>query len=379
MPAKEPESRSAALERHLGFLSADPENPRLLAQCADLALEAGRVDEAQKLIERGLALKPEDQHFKARLANARLALNEFEGAIEILERLVQGVQTVPALRYNLGYALMHVGRYAEAKEHLAAAIGEVPQAAMMLVRAHHHLGEMDEAIRVAETYADAHPEDAEVSGQLAILYFDADDITKARAWADKAMALPRKTPEAYFTAGYLALGDEDVKRARELLGRALELNPKSGRAWSGKGLAEFFGGDPIAAEEALGRALEHMPHHAGTWLALGWVRIMRQDFDGAEAAFEKAGELDAGSGETQGALALIDLLRGAGNRAQRRAGRALELDPESLSGQIAKAVLDPGDDAARGAALGRILSSQQSFKGGSLLELAARHAARRRR
>src|ERR1041384_3182706 len=57
----------------------------------------GRVDEAQKLIERGLALKPEDQHFKARLANARLALNEFEGAIEILEGLVQGVQTVPAL------------------------------------------------------------------------------------------------------------------------------------------------------------------------------------------------------------------------------------------------------------------------------------------
>jgi tetratricopeptide (TPR) repeat protein len=368
----------STLERHLGFLAADPKNPRLLAQCADLALEAGRAEEARGLIERGLALKPEDPHFKARLANARLALGDMEGAIEILDGLVQSGQTAPALRYNLGYALMHVARYAEAKEHLAAAGGEVPQAAMMLVRAHHHLGELDEAIRVAEEFATSHPEDAEVSGQLAMLYFDAEDMTKARAWADKALALPRKTPEAYFTAGYLALGDEDVGRARELLGRALELNPKSGRAWTGKGLAEFFGGDAAAAEEALGRALEQMPRHAGTWQVLGWCRILQRDLEGAAAAFESAGELEPNSDETHGALALIDILRGAGNRAQRRADKALELDPESLSGQLAKALLEPASEAARGAAVGKILSSQQSFKGGSLLELASRHAARRR-
>src|SRR5262249_51210855 len=209
-----PEGGRSALERHLGFLAADPENPRLLGQCADLALEAGRAEEARGLIERGLALKPDDPHFKARLANARLALGEFQGAIEILEELIQSGQTAAALRYNLGYALMHVGRYAEAREHLAAAAGEVPQAAVMLVRAHHHIGEVDEAIRVAEGFADTHPEDAEVSGQLAMLYFDADDITKARAWADKALALPGKTPEAYFTAGFLALGDEDEERAQ---------------------------------------------------------------------------------------------------------------------------------------------------------------------
>ena len=370
---------SSALERHLEFLAADTQNVRLLAQCAGLALEAGRAEEARALIERGLAQKPGDPHFKAQLANVRLALGDMEGAIGILDGLVRSGQTAPALRYNLGYALMRVGRYAEAKGHLAAAAGEVPQAAMLLVRAHHHLGELDEAIRVAEGFADAHPEDAEVSGQLAMLYFDAEDMAKARAWADKALELPRKTPEAYFTAGYLALGDEDVERARELLGRALELNPKSGRAWTGKGLAEFFGGDAVAAEEALGRALEVMPQHVGAWHALGWCRILRRDLDGAQAAFDKAGELEPNSAETHGALALVDLLRGAGNRAQRRAGKALELDPESLSGQLAKALLEPGGEAARGAAVGRVLSSQQSFKGGSLLELASRHAARRRK
>jgi len=375
---KEAQSHSAALARHLDFLAADPENAPLLAQCADLALEAGRAEEARGLIERGLALKPEDPYFKAKLANVRLALGDMAGAVEVLEGLVQGGQTAPALRYNLGYALMHVGRYAEAKEHLAAAAGEVPQAAMMLVRAHHHLGELEEAIRAAEKYADTHPEDAEVSGQLAMLYFDDDDLTKARAWADKALALRRKTPEAYFTAGFLALGDEDEKRAQELLGQALELNPKSGRAWAGKGLALMFGGEFAAAEEALERAVEHMPQHIGTWHALGWCQMMRGELDAAEASFQKAYELDRAFNETHGALAVIEILRGKGNRAQRRADTALRLDPNSLSGQLAKALLDSGGDAARAEAIRRILASQQALGGGSLLDLAARHAARRR-
>ncbi|HEY6172909.1 MAG TPA: tetratricopeptide repeat protein [Kofleriaceae bacterium] len=81
MPAKEAERSSSALARHLGFLAADPENTHLLAQRADLPLEAGRAEEARELIERGLALKPDDPHFKARLATARLALGGFEGPI----------------------------------------------------------------------------------------------------------------------------------------------------------------------------------------------------------------------------------------------------------------------------------------------------------
>ena len=65
--------------------------------------------------------------------------------------------------------------------------------------------------------------------------------------------------------------------------------------------------------------------------------------------------------------------------AQRRADTALRLNPESLSGQLAKVLLESGSEAARAASLRKILASQQSLKGGSLLDLAARYAARRRR
>src|SRR5712691_9583160 len=48
------------LQRHLEFLAADSRNFNLLAERVDLALQAGRHAEAVDLIERGLALKPED-------------------------------------------------------------------------------------------------------------------------------------------------------------------------------------------------------------------------------------------------------------------------------------------------------------------------------
>jgi Flp pilus assembly protein TadD len=367
---------SARLARRLEFLAADPQNLHLMAECVDLALELGRAGEAKDLVERALALKPEDPYMKARLATARLQAGDVAGAIEVLEALVNGGEGAPELRYNLGYALMLAARYAEAKEHLAAA-GGVAQAPLLLVRAHHHLGELDEAIRLAEEFATAHPVDAEVSAQLAMLHLDADDFTKARAWSDKALGLKANVPEAYFTAGFLALGDEDEERAEELLGRAIELNPKSGRAWAGKGLVAMLRGEFALAEDALRRAVQYMPQHIGTWLALGWCQMLRGELDEAEASFGKAYELDRSFDETHGALAMLEFMRGKGNRAQRRADTALRLDPESIGGRFAKVMLEAKNEQMRAEGLRKLLASQSALRGGTLLDMLARHAARR--
>jgi tetratricopeptide (TPR) repeat protein len=366
---------SARLERRLQFLAGDPQNLPLIAECADLALDLGRAGVAQALVERGLALKPEDPHFRARLASAKLAAGDAGGAIEILEALLKANVDAPELRYNLGYALMLAGRHADAKQ----VLGEVgmPQAELLRVRAHHHLGEVDEAIKLAEQYATAHPDDAQVIGQLAMLYLDADDFTKARAWADRALTEGKSTPEAYFTAGFIALGDEDEERALELLGKALELNPRSGRAWAGKGLAGMFGGDLAAGEEALERAAQYMPTHIGTWHALAWCQILRGKLDAAEASFRKAYELDRTFAETHGGMAVLEILRGGGSRAQRRTATALKLDPGSFSGQYAQVLLEAQSEQARAEGVRRILAQQQALKGGTLVDLVARQQQRR--
>lgn len=333
---------AARLERQLEFLKADPENAVLLADCANLALATGKPDEARSLLERALALRPGEA----------------------------------ALRYNLAYAHMLAAKYAEAKELLTPLAAEMPQAALLLIRAHHHLGELEPAIELAERHVTAHPEDAEVVGQLAMLYLDAGDLVKARAWADRGIAEKRKIPEAYCSAGFIALGDEDEARARELMDKALELNPQSGRAWTGKGVAALFAGDLAAAESALRRATEHLPDHIGTWQALAWSQILRGELDAAEASFRKAYQIDRTIGETHGGLAIIELLRGQGSRAQRRADTALRLNPHSLAGQYAKLLLEVKDEPGRAAGVRRILGSQRALRAGTLLDVVSRHAAR---
>lgn len=331
------------LERRLAQLATDPDNVYLLADCAELSLAAGKVPEAISFLERALALRPGE----------------------------------PALRYNLAYALMLLGRPAEAKEQLLPIASQMPQAALLLVRAHHHLGELPEALALAEAHAAAHPDSAEACGQLAMLHLDANDFDKARAWAEKGLALPGGSPEAYCTAGFVALGDEQEGRASELLDKALELNPRSGRAWAGKGLAAMFEGDLAAAEIALQRAVEHLPGHIGTWHALAWCQILRGELDAAEASLRKAYELDRSFGETHGALAVLQILRGAGSGARRRAETALRLDPASFAGRYAKLLLEAKDERARNEGVRAILASQRTLSGGTLLDLAARRAASR--
>jgi tetratricopeptide (TPR) repeat protein len=338
----------ARLSRRLEFLAADPGNPRLRGECADLAHQA-------------------------------LAAGDVAGAIGAYQSLLEAGESAPALRYNLGYALMLAGRHAEAKQVLTPAAAEMPEAARLLVRAHHHLGELDEAIRLAESQAAARPEDGELSGQLAMLYLDADDFEQARVWTGRALAAPRKTAEACFTAGFLALGDEDEERAQALLGQALELNPKSGRAWAGKGLAAMLGGDLQEGEEALRRAVQYMPGHIGTWHALAWCQLLRGELDAAEASFRQAYEIDRAFSETHGGLAVIELLRGSAHRAQRRARTSLRLDPRSFSGQYAKVLLESKSDQARAEGVRRILASQRALGGGTLVDMVARQAGRGRK
>jgi len=188
------EQIAARLERQLEFLKADPDNALLLADCANLALAAGKPDDARALLDRALVLNPGDA----------------------------------TLLYNLAYAHMLARRYREATEVLAPLADRMPQAALLLIRAHHHLGELQPAIELAERYVTAHPEDAEIVGQLSTLYLDAGDLVKARAWADRGIAEKRKIPEAYCSAGFIALGDEDETRAGELMEKALEFSGDPG-------------------------------------------------------------------------------------------------------------------------------------------------------
>ncbi|MBI2308422.1 MAG: tetratricopeptide repeat protein [Rhodocyclales bacterium] len=321
------------LARLLGFLEADPDNLNLLADVGDLALECGDLSVARTAAVHALELRPGDPYFSLRLSSVATAEGNFDEALAITGELLAAGVDDPAVRYNRAYALVCLHRFEEAKGLLLSLHAQQALPALvvrLLIRTHHYLGELDEAIAVAQAYLEAEPGNGEIAGMLSLLFVDVDQLPQAQEWAQRALSLVPDNLDALLAASTVALAAEDTDAARALAHRALAVQLRNGRVWSNLGLADMLDFEFDAAHENLTKAVHYMPEHIGTWHLLGWVQMLHRDLDSAEASFQQALALDDNFGETHGALAALAAMRGDWARADEYAKVARRLDPESM-------------------------------------------------
>jgi tetratricopeptide (TPR) repeat protein len=345
-----PEQLRAQLDRYCRFLEQDPSNPNLHAELAELHLRLGEFAQARKILQQAASRWPAHAGLKSRLASVAIAESKPDEAIALLQAVRRDGDDHPIVRYNLGFAMMSAGRFAEAKDLLAGTpddARDAPHTPLLLARVLHHLGEIDEAVRRAKAYVARHPQDAEALGVLAVLSLDSDDHAAAEDYAEKALRLNPADHGALVTLGSLALGRRDPAKAAGYFDRALERDARSGRAWSGRGLSAMLGLDLDRALEYFRRAVEHMPDHIGTWHALAWCQIMKSDLEGAKASLEQAMALDRNFGETHGGLAVIAVMQNRLEEAPDLIKRALRLDPSSFAGRFAQSLLTSKSDPAK--------------------------------
>lgn len=359
------------LDRYYGFLKQDQANPGLRGEVADLHLRLGELTEARKVLEEALSRWPEDPGLKSRLASVSIAQNKPDEAIALLQGLQQSGADHPIVRYNLAYAMMFTGRYAEAKELLLTIVADapqiVPQASLLLARALHHLGEVEEAIKHTQYFLTSNPDHAEGLGVLALLGLDSDDSVVAKESAEKAIGLDPNNLNALVTLGSLALAEQDDTQASGYFDRAVERHPKSGRAWSGKGLSAMLGLDLTRALDYFQRAVEYMPNHIGTWHSLAWCQILSNDLNGALQSFNKAMDIDRNFGETHGGLAVVAILQNRLEEAPDMIRRALRLDPGSFAGRFAQSLLTSKSDPKKAQQMIEKILMSSAYPGGEPL------------
>ena len=327
-------SSQARLERLKAFLENDPENPSLSADLADLAMECGDLELARTTIQRVLDRQADDPYFALRMSSVAIASGNFDEALSLTEALLSDGHNNGAIRYNQAYALFSLRFFSEAKEALNALHQEqapYPLVLPLLIRAHHYLGELSEAINIAQCYLEAYPDCHDVAGMLSLLYFDNDDLESARAWSLRALAGAPQNLDALLAAGGSALGAENAEEAKALLLRAVSVQPRNGRVWANLGLADLLSFDLDAAHEKLTLAAKYMPEHIGTWHILGWIQLLQKNINGADASFLAALALDENFGETHGGLAAIAAARGDWVKAEQYSKIARRLDPGSFS------------------------------------------------
>ncbi|MFV1922201.1 MAG: tetratricopeptide repeat protein [Methylotenera sp.] len=311
------------------YLAEDPRNLNLLAEVIDLNIYLKNYIEAKAKIIDALAIEKDNPYFKLRLSTILIAEGDYQASIDITKELLDTIPDEPAIKFNHGYALALNEQFSEAKEPLLQLFQSQHSFQLLpatLIRTLHHLGDLDEAIAVANTYLESHPEDGQVAGMLSLIYFDNDDFDNAQATAINALKLAPDNLDALMSAAGSYIGDEKIEEASELLNHALTIDPNNGRALAKVGLIDMLNQDLSSAEAHMQEALKAMPEHIGSWHVLGWIQILQQRTNEAEKTFTHALELDRNFGESHAGLGVIEALKGNWKKADEYCNIAKKLD-----------------------------------------------------
>lgn len=322
------------------FLQGDPDNPSLVSEAAQLAMQAGWTDRAQGIVNAARNANPGEPSYWHLQASLHLAAHQFEQAAVLLQQLYAD-NPAPGIRFNLAYAQFCLGDYETALAHFAALLGQAdaPQKTLAYaLRSLHRLGRFAPALELLDR-APPGQVDAEALGVASAVAMDIDDADLSNALATRALKLDSDQVEALATRGGLLTVAGDTSTALAMLGRATQIRPHDGRIWTTLALAQMRTQDLAKAEASFRQALRFMPKHLGTWHGLAWSQIARGDLTAAQHSLQTALELDRNFGETHGGLAVVAALQGQREQALAHAERARRLDPKGMSVHYAQAVL----------------------------------------
>jgi len=376
-PTESADHSKGRLARLQSFLESDPDNVNIAADLADLALASGDFGLARVTVGRVLDRIPDDPYFGLRMSSIAIAEGNFDEALALTESLILvGFGDVSVL-YNKAFALFSLRRFAEAKDvlnHLRQEKAPYPLVVRMLIRSHHYLGELKEAIELALEFVAVHPGSHDVIGMLGLLYFDNGELELAGKWSQDALLLAPQNLDALLAAAGIALAAEDTDAVNSLMLQAVTVQPRNGRVWANLGLADLLNFDLNSAHDKLTQAVKYMPEHVGTWHILGWVQLLSKNIESAENSFQTALALDENFGETHGGLAAIAGARGDWAKAEQFSKIARRLDPDALSAvyaQILQLQSEGKVDLAQ-RLIKNALRKGKAPAGGNLLEMLSR-------
>lgn len=323
---------SGRLEQLQQYLRADPGNEALRLDIADIAMSLDQPDIALTALSPLVDSEAASPGAMTLLGIVQLRLQKHAEAAELFRRVLDGDPASVPTRFNLAWALSHLGSKTKAMDLLdEATTGQLPQAAMLHLQLVHESGDLDAARTLIDPYLSAHPDYAGLLGAISVLALDIEEPDLAAECAARAGA----HPDALSTLGTLALDADDPSEAQTFFRQTLALNDTKPRAWIGLGLADIASGQFADATAHLDHGASLFETHSGSWIAAGWAHVLSGDYQAARDRFETALALDRNFAECHGSLAVVDALDGQFDQSKARAERALGLDRACFSAALA--------------------------------------------
>ena len=222
----------------------------------------GLLQEALNACHEFLALHPGHGDALKLAGTTALQLDDPHQGIPLLERAVEAAPTDLEAHFNLGYALMAVGRPIDAVTEFGYVVALRPDH----VDAHVHLGnackamgQFDEAGECYRRALDFDPRHAEAHNNLGTTMEALGRFDEAVAAFARCLEMRPDLAVVHCNQGRVLLRLNDAAAAAESCRRALELQPTFAEAHNLLGNALRMQGDLDGAEEAFGQALAVRP------------------------------------------------------------------------------------------------------------------------
>lgn len=369
------------------YLRQDPDNPPLLADAFEAALEAGETDRAARHLEHAQALGLDRPSWRRREAHLELAQHRWDAARELLvasrDEVSQGSVAAAAIAADLAWVELCTGNFATGVALLEPLLGSGaerstpgPAVETLWLRLLHRSSELERAMQWLRDQEEARTLPPDVAGVASLIALDLGEYASSLCWSELAMLQAEPVIEARVARASLALGERDATFAIQLLRPALGRHHGDGRVWSTIGFAHLLESDWASAHDAFSRAVRLLPDHVGTWHGLAWTMIAQRELADAQRAFDIALALDRNFAESHGGVAVVAALQGDLTRARKAIDVALRLDRKSLAAQYAEALLagEAVDVAGVGRVAERLFGTRAGPLGSSMMDLLRKSA-----
>ena len=287
-----PAAYSAILEAN----AIEDSNPWYKKEWAEIALELGRFDEADRALEWILNNKPEDERSARTLLDLRTAQGDLNGALEVVDALERELGPDPEWhfdrhRLHMGFGDIESG--IEALTRLEQDFPDVVEATLQKVRILSSLGREQEA-EVAIRNAMDRSRNGRLHLEWAHILTRRGDTETARghvrkAFASDAVPLQEKTDIAWVYVELAEIQDALRSEAAALIEVLIETHPKEAEPHDILAALRDIEGDSEGALSALEAGLALDPNSPERWLEACQLAIDLQRWEAVDGLSDRAG------------------------------------------------------------------------------------------
>ena len=262
-------------------LKTDPLCPQALHLMGLLALQAGKYQEAIRLLEQSLALNPDDRDTLNSLAEAYIGQRQIQPARQCYQRLAELFPDSAEIHHRLGKMQERLGEWEAALESYRRALAlraDLPDLHGSLANLQYKQGAYGEAVESCRRALALDPNQPEILTQLGNALADLGKYGAAVEAHRRALALKPDSAPALLGLGYFFERKGDLASAIDTYRTAIKFDPESSAAHLQLGSAQVLQGNLEVAAECLERVLQLAPDSAEARAFLGLIHLKQGNF-----------------------------------------------------------------------------------------------------